>query len=105
MTAILFISFPSTGLRVGLRGLLSFRFSFFPLLFSLSLLSLSLAFSNMFVARLKEERNLKLRIVQPSPQSLLNRPPQPSNLAWKIVQPVPEARMTAGLPGGPAEER
>lgn len=86
MTATLFILFPSTGLRVGLWGL------FFPFL-CLSLLSLLLplflppnTFSHRVMARSKGSGNFKLRTVQLSPQSLLNRAPQSSSLAWKIEQ-------------------
>lgn len=72
------------------------RFLTFPFPSSFFSLSLSspcpllsscpLSFSNRAMARFKEEGNFKQRIVPLSPQSLLNRPPQPSNLAWKTAQ-------------------
>lgn len=51
-------------------------------------LSVSLSLSPFLIGRWQDLRqvNSKLRLVQPSPQSLLNRPPQPSSLVWKITQ-------------------
>ena len=72
----LFTSSLSTGLRVGLWGLLSFPF----------LLFLSLSFSNRTMARFRRRVSSKLRIVQPAPQSLPDRQSQPSSLTWKIAQ-------------------
>lgn len=63
----------------------SFPLSFSPLSPSPSF-SPPNTFSHRVMARSKGSGNFKLRTVQLSPQSLLNRAPQSSSLAWKIEQ-------------------
>lgn len=77
----------------------------FPSSFSLSVFLST--FSNRVILRFKEEGNFKLRIVQPSPHSLLNRSPHPSDLAWKIMQASSRGKdgSTAVLRPGSEKER
>ena len=73
-------------------------------------LSVSLSLSPFLIGQwqdLRQRVNSKLRLVQPSPQSLLNRPPQPSSLVWKITQACSRSKVDSRVAQRPGrgEER